>query len=127
MTNTMVVNTEAMCDLLRKIAAAGLTGPWLPQYRPGEPSVLRQNVSQNFTFDLGQTKISSIESIGQFRVVDAHLMQNGRVDIVGVDSVFDRLVTEFIRRSVLSPALEAATREPSCEGIRIMISASDVL
>ena len=27
MTNTTVVNTETMCELLRKIAAPGLTGP----------------------------------------------------------------------------------------------------
>ena len=27
MTNTTVVNTETMCELLRKIAALGLTGP----------------------------------------------------------------------------------------------------
>lgn len=29
-TNTTVVNTETMCEVLRKIAAAGLTGPITP-------------------------------------------------------------------------------------------------
>ena len=46
---------------------------------------------------------------------------------MGIDPVFDRLIAEFVRSSVLRAAPKAATGEPGGKSIRVVVSARRAL
>ena len=48
------------------------------------------------TVDVGQTKIPSLEAIGQPGMINAEEMQNRRVQVVHVDRVLDDSIAQLI-------------------------------
>lgn len=72
-----------------------------------------------------QTKIPALKPVGQFRMINAHLMQNGGVQVMHVDSIFGDVVSKFIRFSVSQARLESAARYPHAERARMMIASQE--
>src|SRR5262245_7721673 len=79
--------------------------------------------------DVGEAEVAAGIAIGQPRVIKTHQMQNGRVEIVHVDRIFDSRSTVLIGDTVavasLGPSPDKETREiavvmPSTLGIRIL-------
>ncbi len=70
--------------------------------------MLSQNIFEDFTCDIRQPKIAAVEAVGEFLVVDAHLMQNRGVNVVCTHAIFDGFVAELIGRSVLGSTFESA-------------------
>ena len=72
---------------------------------------------------VGETEVAPIVAIGQFFVIDAEQMQDGRVQIIDADAIDDGLVSEFVGLAVTGAGLDAATGEPGGESMRIVVSA----
>ena len=68
-------------------------------------------------------------SAGHFQParIQAHLMQDRRVNIGDVVAILHGVKAQFIGRSVSDPALHAATGHPDAEAVRMMIAAIAVL
>ena len=77
---------------------------------------------KDFTADVGETEISPAVAVGQFGVVDAHQIENGGVDVVHVDRLFDGLEAEVVGGSVDGAALDRSAGEPHGEAEWIVIS-----
>ena len=50
--------------------------------------------------DVGEAEVAARVAVGQLLVVDAEQMQNGRVQVVDVDAVFDGVHAELVGRAV---------------------------
>src|SRR5258708_6239694 len=61
----------------------------------------------------------------QFGVVEAQEAEQGGVEIVDVDGVFNRLEPEFVGSAVDVAALYAAPSQPHREAVMIMVPAVD--
>ncbi len=79
----------------------------------------------DFAVHIGQSEIASRVAVCQLLVIKAHEMQNRRVQVMHVDSIFDRRATKLIGRAVARPALHAATRHPN--GIAIVVVVASLL
>ena len=73
--------------------------------------------------NIGQPIISSLEAIGQSRVVEAQEMKNRRVQVMNVDRVLDRIETEIVTLAVHEPPLKTTTRHPNTERSVVVVSA----
>jgi hypothetical protein len=77
----------------------------------------------NFAFDIGQTKVASLEAVGEFRVVESEEVQESRVEVVDVDFVFDDVEAEFIGFTHGYSGFKAAAGHPHGKSLRMMIAA----
>ena len=59
-------------------------------------TTLSDNRFKNFATDIRQAIVSTIVTIGQLRVLNTELVQDGCVNVVNVNPIDDRLVTEFV-------------------------------
>ena len=46
--------------------------------------------------NVGQSEIAALEFVGQLRVVQAHQVKDGRVQIVDLNRIFDDVVAEIV-------------------------------
>ena len=74
------------------------------------------------TFDIGQTHITTTESERTSSVVDTHEVEDRRVEVVHLHTVFDRLVTPFIGRTIDGPRFHAPTRHPNGKPVLVMVT-----
>jgi hypothetical protein len=120
---TAVESGDSNSQLRDESASIGTQMMSQPAHKELKPDSSGEDFVKNFAFNVGQSEIAAVKAVGQLLVVDAHLMQDGGVDIVYVDPVFDGFVAEFVRGPVLSSALEAASGEPGSKCIRVVVPA----
>ena len=77
----------------------------------------------DLSVDVGQTEVAALVAVGHPFVVDAHLVQDCRVEIVDVDRVLLHVVAEIIRLAMDDPRLDAAAGHPFCVTARVVIAA----
>ena len=58
--------------------------------------------------NISQTEVTALNLIGQLLVVQAKQMQDGGVQIVNVNRVLNRSISEFIRPAMTDAALHSA-------------------
>ena len=74
---------------------------------------------------IGQAKITTTVTIRQLLVIDAHQVQNRRVQIMDVNFVFRRVPAEFVRRAVNVAATDSAAGEEHGEAVMVVVAAGD--
>src|SRR5438132_5191530 len=84
---------------------------------------LRQDRMNNVAEDVRQAVIAAAVAIGQLGVVDAHQMQNGRVQVVDMHAIFDSVPAVVVGVAVGHAALDAATGQPYGEAEGVMLAA----
>src|SRR4029077_12588574 len=84
---------------------------------------LRQKFFDNLALNIGQAKIAALKAIGEFRVIKAQQMQQGRVKVVDMDLVLYDVEAEFVSFPQTNSGFEAAPGHPHCERLRMMIAA----
>ena len=97
----------------------------LARNRGSESTALRVSCDQgidDMTIDVGQSEVSASVAKGQFFVVEAEQMQNGRVHVVHMDAIVLSVIPKFVRRPVRESRLETRTGQPPSEAVRIVIS-----
>src|SRR5262245_11106281 len=83
---------------------------------------LRQNLLHHSSVNVGEAKIPSSVAVGELFVVEAEQMQEGRVQIMNVNWIFDCFESEFVRSAVNRAAFDAATGHPDTEAVRIVVA-----
>ena len=84
---------------------------------------MSQEFNDQFPFDVRETKITALKTVGQFRVIEPQEMKNGCVKVVDVDLIFNHMKTQFIRLTDGNAALYSAATKPHCESLRMMVAA----
>src|SRR5258708_3735143 len=74
-------------------------------------------------FDAGELLVEALELVGEAFVVDAHAVEDGGVQVVDVDGVFDGVVGEVVGFAVDVAGLDAAAGEPGAEVSGVMVAA----
>lgn len=72
----------------------------------------RQDVLNNVSVDIGETKIPTGIAVGQVFVIEAHEMKDGGVEIVDVDFVLHGSETKFVGCTVCHTAFDPSSRKP---------------
>src|SRR5262249_13938876 len=73
--------------------------------------------------DVGQTEITTLESIRQFLVIQSQQMKQRCLKVVNVDAVADHVVAELTSLAVNVTRLGPAAGKPKREATRMMIAA----
>ncbi len=76
--------------------------------------------------DVSKAKVSAGMAEGELFVVEPEQRQNGRVQVVNVDFVFDGLEAEFVRGAMDVSAARAAAGQPHGEAVVVVIAAVDL-
>src|SRR5262245_54684766 len=82
-----------------------------------------QEILDDFSRHIRQVAVPPAEALGQPGVIDAELMQNGRVPVIDRDRVAHHVVAELVGGAVDVAALEPPARHPDGETTGMMIPA----
>ena len=72
---------------------------------------------------IGESEVAALGAEGKLSVVETEQVENGGVEIVDVDFIFDGVEAEFVGFAVLDTAFDAAAGHPHGEGIRVVVAA----
>src|SRR5262249_25772526 len=96
-------------------------------YRPAPPLLIPLSSGDDFVqdvaVDVGQTEVAAGIAVGQLGVVEAEQVQDGSVQVVDVDRLFDGLVAELVGCAVDMAALDATAGQPNGEAPVVVIAA----
>ena len=88
--------------------------------------LLRKDFLDDVAADVGQAVVAALEAERQLEMVQTQQMQQCGLQVVDVDDVFDRVVTEFVGVPDRLPAFDAATGQPHGKTIDVMVAADQV-
>ena len=74
--------------------------------------VSRQHSLNNMAMDIRQPEITALETIRQTLVIDAHQMQNRRMEIVNMDDIFGHVNPVWIGFSIGDARFDTTASEP---------------
>ena len=83
---------------------------------------LGYQLTNDLAADVRQAELTPLVAIGQFRVVNPQLMQQGGVQVVNVDRLGDRVVAKLVCFTVRQSRLHAAAGKPDCEAARMVVA-----
>src|SRR5690606_37343696 len=89
----------------------------------GNSTPSRQNVMHDRAMDVGESEVAALVTVGELLVVDAEAVEDGGVEIVHVDGVFEDVVAEVVGEAVVESRLDASARHPDGEASRMMVAA----
>lgn len=85
---------------------------------------LREDVFDGVVFfDAGETEVEAVDAVGEVFVVEAEGVEDGGLDVVDVDGIFDGVEAEFIGLSVGDAGFDPAAGEPHGEGLGVVVAA----
>ena len=76
--------------------------------------------------DIGETEVPSLETKGEFGVINAEQVEQSGVNIVHVGLVGDRVEAEFVGLAEDLARFHAATGEPHGEGVDMMVATGGI-
>jgi hypothetical protein len=80
----------------------------------------------HISMNVGEAKIPTAVAIGELLVVEAQLVEHGRVKVVDVHLVLYRLEPKVIGSSMNVSAFDTTSRHPSREPVMIVVSSVDL-
>src|SRR5437763_690927 len=88
------------------------SAPATRQGYPASTSWSGEEFLHDATGYVGEAEVAALEAIGQLGVVEAQEVEEGRVQVVDVDLVLDRLEAEVVAGTQGDAGLDAAAGEP---------------
>ena len=73
--------------------------------------------------NISQAELAALIRVGEPLVIEAEALQNSSLEIMDMNLVLDHLKPEIVRGSVCQSGLDAPTRQPHRECLRMMIAA----
>ena len=73
--------------------------------------------------DADELLVEAAVEVGQLVRVEAHLLQHGRVQVLDVEPVLDRVVAQLVGRPDAQAALDAAAGRPHREPVGVVVAA----
>ena len=95
---------------------------WIGNAAARKPVSLSDQLRDHAAVDVGQAEIASSVTVGQSLVVETHQVHHGGVQVVHVDTIFDRLVPELVGVSIGSATPHAAPGHPYRKSMVIVIA-----
>ena len=83
---------------------------------------LQQNVLDYLSVYVGQAEVSPRVSVRQAFVVQAHEVQDGRMEVVDVGSIFDGSQPKYIGSAIAETGFDSATGHPDRETVVIVVT-----
>src|SRR2546425_8083181 len=90
-----------------------------PEAVPSAQQALREFI---FAAHVGEPLLPALEEEGQLLVVHAQQFEDGGVEIVNVDPIFDRAETKFVGGADDFAAPNAASGQPGGEAVGIVVA-----
>src|SRR5260221_12246071 len=87
------------------------------------PRSLHQNVLDHLPAHIGQAEVAAAVAVGEAFVVEAHQVEDGGVQVVGVGAFFLGTVAELVGGAVSHAAAETAAGDPERKAPVIVIAA----
>src|SRR4030095_15221610 len=87
-------------------------------------TALRNDFSHHAAVHIGQAEIAAAVAVGEPFVVEAHEVQDGRVQVVDVHAVLDRGIAHLVGGAVQGPAFATAAGQPHREAEMVVVAAS---
>lgn len=81
-----------------------------------------QDVFDNVSIDIRQAVVATLMEVGQSRVIHAHQVEDGGVEVVDMDAIGDGGEAEFVGFAVGLASLDFPACHPHGEAIRVVIS-----
>lgn len=79
-----------------------------PEFAQSRMSTSREDFRDHIAMNVGQAIVATLDAAGELCVLEPHLVQDGRVQVVNWDLPIDDLVPELVRRTVSRSLLHAA-------------------
>lgn len=76
-----------------------------------------------FSVHIGESVVAALVAKGHPLVIESHEVQDGRIEIVNVDRIFDHFVTQIVRPTVNDPWPYSGPGEPYRESVALVIAA----
>src|SRR6266850_4734277 len=90
---------------------------------PAAPGASSKNPRHYFPVHIGQSIMPSLEKVSELLMIETQQVQQRSVEIMDVNLVRHRFVSEIIGRAVTEPAFYAAAGQPNRETARAVVSA----
>ena len=74
-------------------------------------------------FNARQAHVETLDFVSKPSMIDAEAVEDGCVQVVNVDGVFDDVVAEFVGFAVDDAGLDAAASHPDREAARVVVAA----
>ena len=84
--------------------------------------ILRQNVFNDVTVDVGQAEFAALIFVGKAFVIETQAMENGGLEVVDVDFVIGDAETEVVGLAINEAMFDAAAGHPHRVGAGMMIA-----
>jgi hypothetical protein len=75
---------------------------------------------------VGKPEVPALKAVRQFRMVEAHQVQDGGLQVVHVHRVFGDVVAEFVGGSERKAALDASAGHPDRERVRVVVTPEEL-
>ena len=82
-----------------------------------------QHAPNHMAMNIREPPRSAVVVVGEPFVVEAEQVEDGRVEVVDVDHVFDGLVAELVGGTEAEPMLDARAGEPGGEALGVVVAA----
>src|SRR5687768_10192718 len=76
----------------------------------------------DFAVNVGEAEVAARVTVGETLVIEAEQMENGGVEIVDVNRIFDCFEAEFVGGPVDCSPFDPTAREPNGKAVRIVIA-----
>ena len=81
------------------------------------------DVIHNVTVDVGQTEVTAAIAVDEPHVVQAEQVEHRGMEVVQVDRSFDRLVTQFVGRTISQSGAYSPTCQPGGVTFGVVVTA----
>src|SRR5205814_9116127 len=81
-----------------------------------------EQLLDHFAADGSEALVTALVLVSQLRVVDSQAMQDGGLQVVDVDGVFNNVIAIIIRLAETDAWLDAAARHPDAEAAWVMVA-----
>ena len=86
----------------------------------------RQPVGDHPASNIGETEVTSLETMGQLEMVESEGMQHRGVEVIDVDWVFGNSPSDFVAGTVDQSTLDATSGQKHAERERLIVAAGDI-
>src|SRR5215510_11272262 len=87
---------------------------------------LRHQLLHYNTLDIRQAEFTPLEFVSQFGVINAHQMQDSRMEVVNAHRIDHRVVTDLVRFADGHAWFDASAGEPHREGSRMVVASEQL-
>ena len=72
--------------------------------------------------NIRQPEITALKPIRQFGVIDAHLIEDGGVQVMDLNGIFDHVITQLVGLAKRDTSLDTPAGQPHTESPRVVIA-----